>query len=95
LGPLDAFHSRDAERVERAVALYADLGCNMLRAGGGNVYEITAFSTVRRGGILVWQDMAYACGRTPNRRFPGEACRETLRTENLRNPAALALWLRR
>ncbi|NLE99484.1 MAG: glycoside hydrolase family 2, partial [Anaerolineales bacterium] len=41
--PLDAFHSRDAERVERAVGLFDDLGCNMIRCWGGNVYEDHAF----------------------------------------------------
>jgi beta-mannosidase len=35
--PLDAFHSQDAGRVDRAVALFDDLGCNMIRCWGGNV----------------------------------------------------------
>ena len=36
---LDAFHSRDAERYDEALALVKDIGCNILRAWGGNVYE--------------------------------------------------------
>jgi len=35
--PLDAFHSRDAERYEPVIALFDDLGCNILRCWGGNV----------------------------------------------------------
>lgn len=93
--PLDAFHSRDAERVERAVALYADLGCNMLRCWGGNVYEDHRFFDLcDEAGIMVWQDMAYACCRYPQTdEFLAEARRETLAVaEKLRNHASLALW---
>jgi len=36
--PADAFHSRDASRYERILALFIDLGCNFLRSWGGNVY---------------------------------------------------------
>ena len=64
--PLDAFHSRDAERVDRAVALFADLGCNMIRCWGGNVYEDHRFFDLcDEAGILVWQDFAFACCRYP------------------------------
>ena len=41
--PLDAFHSRDSRRLDEAMAMADDLGCNMLRCWGGNVYEIGAF----------------------------------------------------
>ena len=37
--PMDAFHSRDAERYAAALALVKDIGCNILRCWGGNVYE--------------------------------------------------------
>ncbi|MFA6815503.1 MAG: sugar-binding domain-containing protein, partial [Lentisphaeria bacterium] len=33
--PLDAFHSRDAERLEKALEMVADLECNILRCWGG------------------------------------------------------------
>ena len=49
--PLDAFHSRDAARVGPALALFDDLGCNMIRCWGGNVYEDHAFlRPLRRTG---------------------------------------------
>ncbi|MCD6290434.1 MAG: glycoside hydrolase family 2, partial [Anaerolineae bacterium] len=64
--PLDAFHSRDAERVDQAVALFDDLGCNMIRCWGGNVYEDHRFFDLcDEKGILVWQDFAFACCRYP------------------------------
>ena len=64
--PLDAFHSRDARRIEEAVGLAEDLGCNMIRCWGGNVYENHRFFDLcDEKGILVWQDFAFACCRYP------------------------------
>ena len=37
--PLDAFHSRDKDRLKEAHNLLDDLGCNIVRCWGGNVYE--------------------------------------------------------
>ena len=37
--PLDALHSRDPEHLQEVLAMAEDLGCNMLRCWGGNVYE--------------------------------------------------------
>ena len=37
--PLDALHSRDEGRYDRAMALMADMGCNIVRCWGGNVVE--------------------------------------------------------
>lgn len=64
--PLDAFHCRDAERYDRALALVKDIGCNILRCWGGNVYEDHAFfDFCDRNGIMVWQDFAMACAQYP------------------------------
>ena len=64
--PLDAFHSRDAERYPEALALVKDIGCNILRCWGGNVYEDHAFfDFCDRNGIMVWQDFSMACGQYP------------------------------
>ena len=93
--PLDAFHSRDAERVKRAFALFDDLGCNMIRCWGGNVYEDHAFFDLcDEHGIMVWQDLAFACCLYPQtdeflarvRMEVGSIARR------LRNHASLALW---
>ncbi|MBN2308035.1 MAG: glycoside hydrolase family 2, partial [Candidatus Hydrogenedentes bacterium] len=93
--PLDAFHGRDAERVDAAVGLFADLGCNMIRCWGGNVYEDTRFFDLcDENGILVWQDFAFACCRYPQ----DEAFLARVRAEaesvvvKRRNHASLALW---
>jgi len=93
--PLDAFHSRDAERVDRAVALFADLGCNMIRCWGGNVYEDHRFFDLcDEAGILVWQDFAFACCRYPQTdAFLAEVRREAESVvAKLRNHASLAIW---
>ena len=64
--PADAFHSRDAARYEKILALFIDLGCNMLRSWGGNVYEDDAFFDIcDRNGIMVWQDFSMACAIYP------------------------------
>jgi beta-mannosidase len=93
--PLDAFHSRDIERVDRAVALFAGLGCNMIRCWGGNVYEDHRFFDLcDEAGILVWQDFAFACCRYPQtdtflEEVRGEAEKVVAK---LRNHPSLAIW---
>ena len=37
--PMDVYHSRDRERYAKALELADDIGCNILRCWGGNVYE--------------------------------------------------------
>ena len=93
--PADAFHSRDAERIPKILALFDDLGCNMIRCWGGNVYEDHPFfDFCDAHGILVWQDFAMACGRYPQ----DEEFLAAMRTEaeaivcRLRNHPSLALW---
>ncbi len=93
--PLDAFHSRDAERVEQAVALFDDLGCNMIRCWGGNVYEDHRFFDLcDEKGILVWQDFAFACCRYPQtEEFLAQVRAEVQAiAEKLRNHPSLAVW---
>jgi beta-mannosidase len=93
--PLDAFHGRDAQRLDRALELLDGTGCNMVRCWGGNVYESDAFfDFCDRKGIMVWQDFAMGCGRYPDdapaaAALADEAVCQILR---LRNHASLALW---
>ena len=93
--PLNAFHSRDAERYERAVGMLHDVGCNIVRCWGGNVYEDHKFFELcDRYGILVWQDFTMACNLYPR----DEEFYSQLRTEaravikKLRQHPSLALW---
>lgn len=64
--PMDALHSRDIERLPRALALLKDSGCNMVRFWGGNVYEdASMFDFCDENGIAVWQDFAMGCATYP------------------------------
>ncbi len=64
--PADALHSRDAARIPKMLALFSDMGCNMLRCWGGNLYEADEFYDIcDKEGIMVWQDFSMACGAYP------------------------------
>ncbi|MBQ9761304.1 MAG: hypothetical protein IJW16_08155 [Clostridia bacterium] len=64
--PMDAFHNRDKARYARALELAKDIGCNILRCWGGNVYEDHEFfDFCEENGIMVWQDFAMACFNYP------------------------------
>ena len=93
--PADAFHSRDASRYRDMLDLFRDLGCNILRCWGGNVYEDHLFFDLcDRYGIMVWQDFSMACARYPQE----TAFLETIRDEaaavvrKLRNHPSLIVW---
>ncbi|MBE6608046.1 MAG: hypothetical protein E7633_05790 [Ruminococcaceae bacterium] len=64
--PADALHSRDRERLKELLPMLTDIGCNMVRCWGGNVYEHEDFyDFCDENGILIWQDFAMACGAYP------------------------------
>ncbi len=93
--PLDAFHCRDAERYDEALALVKDIGCNILRCWGGNVYEDHKFfDFCDRNGIMIWQDFSMACAQYPER----EDFKRNIEDEavavirKLRNHPSIILW---
>ena len=93
--PADAFHSRDRERLPDLLPLLNDLGCNMVRCWGGNVYEHEDFfDFCDENGILIWQDFAMGCGVYPQ----DPEFQESIRREaeqivrKYRNHPSLALW---
>lgn len=93
--PLDAFHCRDAERYDRALALVRDIGCNILRCWGGNVYEDHKFfDFCDRNGIMVWQDFAMACGQYPETdEFMQNMKNEVVSViRKLRNHPSVVIW---
>lgn len=93
--PMDAFHSRDAERYAAALEIVNDLGCNILRCWGGNVYEDHAFfDFCDRNGIMVWQDFAMACRAYPqNERYERLIKAEARAVvRKLRNHPSIILW---
>lgn len=93
--PLDAFHANDCKRLRQAIDLAADIGCNLLRCWGGNVYESDEFFCMcDENGIMVWQDFAMACARYPeNEKFIKKLEEEaSFQVKRLRNHASLILW---
>lgn len=93
--PLDAFHCRDRERYSEALALVKDIGCNILRCWGGNVYEDHEFfDFCDENGIMVWQDFAMACATYPeNDDFVQKLRREaTSVVREYRHHPSIVLW---
>lgn len=93
--PLDAMHSRDAGRYDRALALFHEAGCNIARCWGGNVYEDHRFYDLcDEYGILVWQDFTMACAVYPqDRAFLDAIEAEAAQViRKLRNHPSILLW---
>ena len=93
--PLSALHSLDESRVEKAIDLACDCGCNTLRCWGGNVYESRRFYDLcDEKGLLVWQDFSMACSGQPSddafsKKIEEEA---TEVIKERRNHPCLLLW---
>lgn len=93
--PLDAVHSRDADRYDEALAFVKDIGCNILRCWGGNVYEDHKFfDFCDRNGIMVWQDFAMACASYPEDDVFKKAIEKeaTAVIRKLRNHPSIIMW---
>ncbi len=93
--PLDAFHSRDTASYEKALELARDIGCNIMRCWGGNVYEDHEFfDFCDRNGIMIWQDFAMACRiYHETERFKKLIFDEaTAVVRKLRNHPSIVLW---
>lgn len=93
--PIDAFHSRDRERLPQVMDLLEDVGCNTIRCWGGGLYEDDyLFARCDEMGILIWQDFIMACALYPTdadfcRVLRGEA--ETA-VRRLRQHPSILLW---
>lgn len=93
--PFDALHSRDSERMERTLAVFDELQCNMIRCWGGGVYESDEFfDWCDRKGILVWQDFMFACEYYPQTEEFFDMVRPeiTAVVKRLRRHPSLVLW---
>lgn len=94
--PQDNFPARiSKERYASAIDDAVRANMNMLRVWGGGLYESDDFyDACDRAGILVWQDMAFACGMFPS----DDAYLENVAAEvhdnvsRLCNHPSLALW---
>ena len=94
--PLDNFQSRvTPQRHEVLIRNAAEAHMNMLRVWGGGIYEDDAFyEACDRQGILIWQDLQFACAMYPADEPFLENVRAELRDNirRLRNHACLALY---
>ena len=93
--PMDAYHSRDKERYARALDMANDLGCNIIRCWGGNVYEDHEFfDYCDSHGIMVWQDFGMACHYYPQTEGFFKLIEEEAVSviEKLRNHPSIVLW---
>jgi len=93
--PVDAFHSRDAERIPKIMPMLTELGCNIVRVWGGNVYENDLFyDYCDRDGIMVWQDFIMGCATYPqDMEFSLRLEREIeAAVKRLRNHTSIILW---
>lgn len=93
--PIDAFHSRDRERLPKVMELLDDVGCNAIRCWGGGVYEDEyLFDFCDQHGILIWQDFIMACALYP---IDEDFCRVMEKeaisaVRRLRNHVSIMLW---
>jgi beta-mannosidase len=93
--PVDAYHSRDRERIPAIMKLLDDIGCNAVRCWGGNVYEDPLFyRSCDELGIMVWQDFAMACGTYPiDGEFAARIREEAVQVvRSLRQHPSIVLW---
>jgi len=93
--PLDAYHSRDKARLKPAIDLMSDIGCNMIRCWGGNVYECDEFYDLcDERGMMVWQDFTMACHPYPQDEtfMKNLAAEAAVVVRRLRNHCCVALW---
>ena len=93
--PLDAFPSQNEKRLTRALEMVEDIGCNMIRLWGGNLYESDAFyDWCDERGILLWQDFIMGCAYYPQYAEFQEALRKeaVVAVKRLRSHPSLVLW---
>lgn len=93
--PADALHSRDKQRIEKMLEMVSDLGCNMIRCWGGNIYEDDLFYDLcDEKGIMIWQDFSFGCAVYPqDDKFIHKVEEEaTSVIKKLRSHACLVLW---
>ena len=93
--PCDALPSRHDELTLRNIALANDLGCNMIRCWGGNVYPSDLlYDYCDEHGIMIWQDFSLACGHYPDDDRLCRLVKEEVRQVVIerRQHASLAIW---
>lgn len=94
--PMDNFVNRVAKAdYQRLIQAAVDANMNMLRVWGGGIYENdTFYELCDEHGILVWQDIMFACGMFPaDARYLESVSQEVAdNVRRLRNHPCIALW---
>lgn len=95
--PLDCFTGCITdEKYERMIDLAVQGNFNMLRVWGGGLYEKDVFyNFCDEKGMMVWQDLAFACADLPedNAEWVKNVCEEVeYQVQRLRNHTALVYW---
>ena len=84
------------EKYEKLLSLAKEANMNMLRVWGGGLYEHDEFYEIcDRLGIMIWQDMMFACADIPEEspEFVENVKKEiTYQIKRLRNHPSIALW---
>ncbi len=93
--PLDAFPSQNEKRVIKALEMTEDIGCNMIRLWGGNIYESdTFYNWCDEHGIMLWHDFIMGCAYYPQyEEFCNKLRDEAIvAVKRLRDHASIVLW---
>jgi beta-mannosidase len=94
--PQDNFQNRvTKERYEHIVHSAAEVNMNMLRVWGGGIYEDDQFYELcDRYGVLVWQEMIFACAMYPGDKIFFENVRQEVidNVIRIRNHACVAMY---
>ncbi len=93
--PTDAFPSKQKDNDLRGLNLLNELGCNMIRCWGGNIYpDQTLYDFCDKNGIMIWQDFSFGCGHYPDDEFLCRLTKEEIKRTAItyRNHPSLVLW---
>jgi beta-mannosidase len=94
--PCEAHPSRRTKRrIENLLNLAAKANMNMVRVWGGGVYEQDCFyEKCDELGLLVWQDMMFACGVYPDWKEFIDNVRAEVKhqVKRLRSHPSIAMW---
>lgn len=93
--PTDAIHSFDEDRLPAVMPMLDDIGCNIIRIWGGNVYENDMlYDYCDDHGIMVWQDFIMGCALYPqDEDFKARLYMEAVSAvKRLRRHPSIVLW---
>ena len=93
--PIEAIKHLDTKRMNKALDMLVDLGCNSIRVWGGGTYECDAFyQRCDELGIFVWQDFMMGCAVYPQDELFANKLKLEIeyQVKRLRNYCSICLW---